>query len=218
MIRSGTTAISERAHRRLIALAAALMLCACSSAPVHYYTLVPAARLVPAAQASAAGAPAPFQFQLMPVHIPAQVDQPQLVVRQNGPAIAMLESERWIAPLGDEIRSAVAADLTHDLGAHEAAGGRADGRPLLQIMLDVRRFDSLPGQYALINAAWTLQMNGATNSQAALACTSQIREPVGAGYDALVQGHQQALARLSAQIATAARSVAAGTAGVCPEA
>ena len=46
--------------------------------------------------------------------------------------------------------------------------------------------------------------------RAALACTSQFREPVGAGYDALVQGHQQALAQLAGQVAEAARALAAG--------
>jgi hypothetical protein len=51
---------------------------------------------------------------------------------------------------------------------------------------------------------------------ATLACSSQIREAVGPGYDALVQGHQRALAELAAQMAPVARAVAAGERASCP--
>jgi uncharacterized lipoprotein YmbA len=57
---------------------------------------------------------------------------------------------------------------------------------------------------------------GGSGGQDALTCTSRVSEPVAAGYDALVAGHQQALAALAARIAATARSYEAGQAPACP--
>jgi uncharacterized lipoprotein YmbA len=196
--------------RSLVAATLALAMAACSSAPpMHYYTLVSPAT------AAAGTSAAPLRFELLPVRVPAQVDQPQLVVRQGGQGVALLNGERWIAPLADEVRSALSADLMRALPGQNVSGLPADGKPVLRISLDLRRFDSLPGDYALIDAAWSLRLSQPANG-ATLACTSQIREPVEAGYDALVQGHQQALQRLAEQIGRVARPFAAGQSVACP--
>ncbi|MCX7514675.1 PqiC family protein [Frateuria hangzhouensis] len=202
--------------RHLLAAALALGLAACASEPARYYTLMAPARAgVPVAPAagSANGSAAAFQFELMPVGIPAQVDQPQLVIRQGGQGVAPLSGERWIAPLADEVRGALSADLAQALHAADVTGLASGGKPRLRIKVDLRRFDSVPGDYALVDAAWSVrQLQG----EAMLACTSQVREPVGAGYGALVEGHQRALAALAGQIARVAGPVAAGQASTCP--
>lgn len=197
--------------RHLLAATLALGLAACASEPAHYYTLIaPAGVPAPAAGSTA---PAAFQFELMPVGIPAQVDQPQLVIRQGGQGVAPLGGERWIAPLAEEVHGALAADLAQALHTQDATGLPSGGVPRLRIKVDLRRFDSAPGDYALIDAAWSVrQLQG----DGALACTSQIREPVGPGYDALVAGHQRALARLAAQIGQVAVLLAAGHTTSCP--
>jgi len=193
--------------RHLLAAALALGLAACASQPAHYYTLVPPA------QAGQSGPAAPYHFELLPVGIPAQVDQPQLVIRQGGQGAVPLGGERWIAPLADEVRGALSADLAQALRAQDATGLPGGGKPRLRIKVDLRRFDSAPGDYALIDAAWSVrQLQG----EAMLACTSQVREPVGPGYDALVEGHQHALAVLAGQIAQVAGAVAAGQTPACP--
>jgi uncharacterized protein len=194
--------------RYLLAGLATLGLAACASAPVHYYTL-----LGPAPVADAAVAPAPFQFELMPVGIPAQVDQPQLVIRQGGQGMAPLGGERWIAPLAEEVRGALSADLARALHTQDVSGLPGGGPPRLRIKVDLRRFDSAPGDYALVDAAWSVR---ALQGDAMLACTSQLREPVGAGTAALVEGHQRALARLAAQMAQVAGAVADGRTPACP--
>ena len=86
----------------LFAGALALALAGCASAPLHYYTLV-----APPGAAGATAAPAPYPFELLPVSVPAQVDVPQLVVREGGQGMLPLQDQRWIAPLGDEIRGAL---------------------------------------------------------------------------------------------------------------
>jgi len=202
--------------RHLLAAALAMGLAACASAPAHYYTLIAPAQAQAGLLApipTGAGTPARFQFELLPVAIPAQVDQPQLVLRQGGQGVALLGGERWIAPLAEEVRGALSADLALALHTQDASGLPNGGKPRLRIKVDVRRFDSVPGDYALIDAAWSVrQLQG----DATLACTSQVREPVGPGYDALVEGHQHALARLAGQIAQVAPALAAGQPATCP--
>lgn len=189
----------------------ALMLGACGSAPpLRYYTLVPPAggetTVAPTAQA--------FQFELLPVTVPAQVDQPQMVVREGGQGVAVLQGQRWIAPLGDEVRGALSADLTRDFRAQDVTGLPSHGNSTVRIKLDIRRFDSVPGSYAYIDAAWSVRpLKGGDG----VACTSRISETVGQGYDALVQGHQQAINRLAGQIGAAAAATATGQGASCPQ-
>jgi len=135
----------------LLAITAAALLAACASAPLHYYTLLPGSA-APVAESATA-----IAFEVLTVNVPAQVDRPQLVVRQGGQSVALLEGERWIAPLADEVRGALAADLTRALPGRDVGGMAPSGKPLLQVSLDVRRFDSQPGDHALIEAAWQLR-------------------------------------------------------------
>ena len=198
-----------RYARPLLAAALALLLAACASAPMHYYTLLPPATTIPLRSA------APIAFELLPVSVPAQVDQPQLVVREGGQSVALLEGHRWIAPLVDEVHGALDADLVRQLPGRNVAGMPTGGQPVVQVTVDLRRFESQLGSYALIEGAWSVRLlHGA--KPAALACTSQIRESVGPGYDALVQGHQRALAELASQVATVARSLATNQRASCP--
>lgn len=203
-----------RARLWALACGAGLAMVGCASTPLHYYTLVAPAD--GAATPMAVAASAPYTFELLPVGIPAQVDQPQLVVRQGGQGVALLDGQRWIAPLGDEIRNALSANLSRQLQTQDVSELPGNGKPVLRIKLDVRRFESQPGSFALIDAAWSLRLVNAPAAVPAVACTVRISETVGAGYDALVQGHQRAIAELAAQLATAARTYEAGQTPACP--
>lgn len=195
---------------RLLSAAAVLALTACASAPVHYYTLV-APPSQPAATSTASSTP----FELLPVGVPAQVDQPQLVVRQGGQSVVMLGGERWIAPLSAELRDALSTDLARELHSQDVSGMTTGEQPRLRIKLDVRRFDSQLDRQALIEAAWSVRLlHGSAPAQ--LACTSRVGESVGSGYAALVQGHQRALAQIAAQIAEVARALGRGQTARCP--
>jgi len=208
MIRTGTM--------RLSGLGLALALAACASAPLHYYTLVaPATEATGAPDTSTANGESSLPFEVLPVGVPAQVDQPQLVVRTGGQGVVLLDGERWIAPLNDEVRSALSADLARELHNQDLSGLPDSGKPLLRVKLDLRRFDSQPGSYALIEGAWSVRVLHDPHA-GALACTSRIVEAVGPGYDALVQGHQRAIGQLAAQIAVVARALGNGQPAACP--
>lgn len=200
-----------------LACLGAMVLAACASAPLHYYTLVAPDTAGVAARPAASDAALPFA--VMPVSVPAQVDQPQLVVRDGAQRVLLLNGERWIAPLADELRSALAADLARALGSQDTTGMPDSRAPGLRIKLEVQQFDSWPGSYALLAGTWSVRVvhaKGAGAAPQALTCTSSLRVPVGAGYAALVQGHQRAVALLAAEVATVARALGGGRAASCP--
>ena len=184
----------------------------CGAAPAaRYHTLLATESVRPAATA------APFLIDVQPVGIPAQVDRLELVVRQGAGGIAILEGERWVAPLPDEVRAALSADLSRRLGTQDVANlARPARRALLRIKVEIRRFDSVPGQYAMIEADWSLGLAD-DPPDTRLLCHSRLREPAGTDYAALVSGHQRAIAALAAQIAQAAPAWAASHSAACPE-
>jgi hypothetical protein len=196
-------------HCTLLSIAA-LILGACASAPTHYYTLV-------APDYARDVAPAvPFLIEVSPVGIPSQVDVPQLVVRQGDGRIAVLDSERWAAPLNDELRAALSADLVRTLGTQDVGGlARPPGKQVLRVRVEVRRFESVPAQYALIDANWNLEFAD-KSTDARLFCHSHLRESIGSDYVSVVRGHQQAIAALAAQIAGAARLWVSSRNEACP--
>jgi uncharacterized lipoprotein YmbA len=197
---------------RFLALFATLGLAACVSAPTHYYTLVPTAN-----GARSTGAVAPFQFEMQPVLIPVQVDQPQVVVRLNSGALSILETERWSAPLADEFHDALANQLELRLGTRNLEGlPKVSDRPVVSLQTDVRRFDSVPGQYALIDVVWSLSRRVGTEPRRSLTCSSTLRQPAGAQVQDVIMAHQQVIAQLAAVIAGTARTWAQDPGVGCP--
>jgi uncharacterized lipoprotein YmbA len=195
-----------RAARLCVLAVAAFAAGGCGSAPTtRFHTL-----LAPATAAAPADKLHPLAWELLPVTVPAQVDQPQLVVRAGDGSLAVLEHERWIAPLADEFRAAVALRLTRAFGPPQAAV--PDGK-LWRIAIDVQRFDSLPGSQAREDVVWALSGSDAGTR---LACRSSFEQPVATGYPALAAGHRQALQRLADDIVTALAALDAGQAARCP--
>jgi len=181
----------------LIALAVA----ACgTTAPARFYTLD--------ATATATGAPLAHGAVLVePVTIPAAVDQPEFVVRIADNRVAVDEFNRWVAPLGDGIARAVAGDLTVLLGsANVAVAPLANFAPDYQVSINVQRFESRPGDAALLDAVWTVRQtaSGVTRSGRTVARQAV----VGQDYAALAAAHSRALAVMSGDIAAAIRAEA----------
>jgi len=113
------------------------------------------------------------------------------------------------------VRGALSADLARELHSQDVSGLSGSDKPRLRIKLDLHRFDSQPGSYALIEGTWSVHVLHAAHD-GALACSSRISETVGPGYDALVQGHQRAIGQLAAQIAAAAYALGRGQVPACP--
>jgi uncharacterized protein len=182
-----------------------LVTAACSRSPqVSFYTLVPGSLIEVPASEKAAPAVA-----VGPVTLPDLVDRPQLVVRVAANRVDILESHRWAEPLKSEIPRLIARDLGHELNSNrvssyqQRAGGDADYR----VLVDLVRFESLPGEGVIVEAVWTIRpgSGGAPRSGRSL-----LREKLaGGGYDELVAGYSRAIAALSRDLAREIRAAGA---------
>jgi uncharacterized protein len=201
---------------RSVALAlCAASLAACSSPSSHFYTL--SAGDTSADAVRTASNPA-FLIEVPPVDVPPQVAKNQFVVQTGPTQVQVLEQERWASLPGDEIRRALSSSLTQQLGTIDVYGTPYPDRvPVYRVSVNVQRFESWPGSRALIDAVWSVR---AVRTQAVLTCRSVVSEPVSGGYDALAQGHRQAVQQISTDIAAAVRNLAAsparGATVMCP--
>ena len=190
--------------RRLASLAipctlVVLLVTGCSSTPSHYYTL------------SAATAPATASSDLSvvigPVSVPAEVDRPQLVVSTGPNQVRVDEFNLWAAPLQNNITRVVAQNLVALLGTPhvslfpQTVSADADYR----IAIEVQRFDSTPGQSALLDAVWSVRRTKDGRTETG---RTTVRETVQEkDYEALAAAHSRAVARLSQDIADAVQAL-----------
>ena len=176
-----------------------------TTAPSRFYTL-------DATAGPDGAAPVAYGIMVGPVSVPAAVDRPQFVVQAAPNRVDVDEFNRWAAPLSDSIAQAVAGDLVKLLGTpNVAAAPLANFDPAYRVTIEVQRFDSAPGQAALLEAVWTVRKasGGVTRSGRTVA-----REAVqGDGFDALAAAHSRALAKMSGDIAAAIRAEAEDTSG-----
>ena len=186
----------------ILALCLTVAMAGCSRSPrVTFYTLEPAAGgesagVIQAVPAIAVG----------PVTLPELVDRPQLVMRVAANRVDILESHRWAEPLKSEIPRLIAENLGRLLGSSRVsshlqhAGSEAEYR----ILLDIKRFESSPGEAVTVEAVWSLRK---TTGGAPKNGSSMVREPVGTeGYDPLVAAYGRALLAVSRDLATAIRA------------
>jgi uncharacterized lipoprotein YmbA len=186
-----------RISHAALALCAAFSLNACSSSvKTYYYTLqtdeATAREAAPVRQTSIA---------LTSVSLPEIVDRPQLVLRTGTTQLDISDNHLWGQPLKSEIAHRLAVDLARETGAARVIlpgqAGYDDAE--IKLAVDILRFDSVPGKDATIEARWSVQRKGAAKSTDGHAVVKEVVS--GAGYDALIAAHSQALGQLSREIA-----------------
>ena len=221
------TRTHTRNRVRTLRLSACLwvgVLAACASAPlVRFHSLLP----VDAPERDAA-AGAGFVVTLAPVAVPSQVDQPQWLLRSADGSLTLLEQERWASPLRSELRAALLdrwvsrwgateALPAHAAGAASAAAPSAPFAPTgWRVLVDVTRFESLPGREARLEGRWSVR-TGAPGA-AGLSCRFIARESVGEGMLALADGHRRAVSRLADEMARPLSALQRGESPACPPA
>lgn len=192
---------------RALALGAASLMAACSSTqPARFHSLAAPPGAAPAAAAPAAATP--WVVDLGPVTVPAGVDQPQWVVRLPDGSLRVLEQERWVAPLRDEVRGALLEALRQRTGAVDArtapAPATTPATSPVRVRVDVQRFETLAGEGAWLEAGWSVAPGG-------FACRITLREAAGtADALALADAHRRAVTALAERIGQSARD------GRCP--
>jgi uncharacterized protein len=181
----------------------------CTSAPVRYYTLTPPpGKTPPASQISPA-------IDVRVVHMPPQLNRTELMIRTGPTEVTLLENERWVSPVNDEIKDALRLELQGRLSR------MAELRPAftkLTLDIDVRHLESELGQYALLEASWSATLSAAgqgSNAAGTTTCTFRADEKIHAGYAGMVEGYQREIASLARAIVAVLSGPASGIDAAC---
>ena len=150
---------------------------------------------------------ADYSVSVGPVTLPEIVDRPQLVVRVGTNQVALLDDHRWAEPLRDGIPRVVAENLAQLLGVRQVVSypNNVSFDPEYRVLLDIQRFESMPGQTVTIDALWTVRP--ASGGEPKRGRSAAREQTGGDGYDALVTAYGRALATVSRDISEAIRSI-----------
>ena len=132
-----------------------LVLAGCAtSPPARYYTLAP---LQPPA-VKAASVPT-FTVAVGPVIIPDLLQRPQIATRTNDQQISFSDFHRWAGALADETKRVLVVNLNGLLAGMRAAVSTDDMAidPDFRVVVNMNRFDGLPGSSVWLNAVWTIK-------------------------------------------------------------
>lgn len=180
-----------------------LALGGCTSVPIHYHTLLP-----PMGHEPAASRGTRFVIDVLPVDLPAQLDQSQLLVRQGRSGMAVLDGERWASPFGDEVRNGLSAHLVSLLGTQDVDGLPAGSNmPVVRVKVRVRRLDAWPNQQVQLVADW----DSAVDTGARHLCVTgsgRFDEVFHGGYAEMTSADQQAITALADRISKDVQALA----------
>jgi len=187
--------------RRMAALAAALLACACGGPEprIDFYSLTPTA-------AAAANAPASsLAIHIGPVTVPDAVDRPQMVVRLDDNRVDIDDQHRWVEPLKNAIPRLLADALSRDLNTPNVLTSRQSSTLDIdyRVAVDVQHFDSSAGEVSE-DVLWTIRSR---KSQAPRIGRTTVRESAGGGAAGIAAAHSRALGRVAHDIAEAIRSM-----------
>jgi uncharacterized lipoprotein YmbA len=170
-----------------------LMLVGCGTTPnPRFYALTGAA---PPASSSSE-----LSVAVGPVTIPASVDRPQIVVTVSPNRVRLEEFDRWAAPLQNDIARAIVGTPRVML-----ASAPVTASVEYRAIIEIQRFESVPGDAATLEAVWAVSRTKDGKSQTG---RTTAREATADGsFDALAAAHSRAIGRLSQDLANAVREI-----------
>lgn len=186
---------------KLLSIASLVTLAACAGPPSQHYTLSKA-DTTSAATSSASSPKIKGLYALSDISVPAEVDNQALVARMGDGRLLILSEDRWTGSLSSQVSTAISQRMTQLVGMPpiQQLTSEAANSKVTKIQVAVQRFDLVPGQYVALDAVWSLR---AGDSKAYLTCYTSLRQPVGVGVLALVQGQQLNTETLAGEIAQA---------------
>jgi uncharacterized protein len=147
-----------------------LALAGCSSPDNKYFTLSAAEPAAPAGQAITGRT-----IAIDDVTIPAYLDRPQIVIKQDPNRADVREYERWVEPLDGMIRRVLTADLAARLGSGRVLDKPGKDSALLSVTIEEFGQD---GDRAVLRGQWTVKTAGRKDAPAAAHSFSR-DEPLG---------------------------------------
>jgi len=194
-------------------LGATTIVSACASAPTHYHSLAQ----TPQKPRLSTRQPDPtsctfdrgFPGSTIPTDtillahlaVPAQADRMQLSVHQTPTRLTVYESERWAAPLADQISAVLISNLRDALpGLRITSDPLLTGRGApLQLHIDIEELDAILGKEATVRGRWRLSGTDTSEIETG-ACTSKQVLPT-ADIDELVLAWSRGLTDISSALA-----------------
>lgn len=171
--------------------------CILKSQPAQYYTLNPIRR--PEVRHDFKPR---FTVSVGPIILPDSLKRPQIAIRTNDNQMGFSEFHKWAGPLKDDTKRILAENIGILL-AEEGATVSTDElliEPDYRVVVNINRFDGIPGETARLNAVWTLKDQKGQKTVAMI--QSLITEEMaGPDYLDLVNAQSRTLAALSREIA-----------------
>ena len=142
-----------------------------------------------------------------PVNIAQYLDRPQIVTRAGSHRLLMSEFNRWSEPLKNSISRVISVSLSTQLQTTRVylIPRRNKSIPLdYQVAIDIARFDGELGSDARLTARWSLYDRDNKVILTKVSIISVASD--GTDFESLVAAENQALQKLSAEIAEAIKS------------
>ena len=139
-----------------------------------------------------------------PITLPGYLDRNQMVTVAGKNEMALDEFNRWAESLQNGFYRVLLEDLSSLLNTPEVyrydRGGSSSAD--YQVVIDVTRFDGMPGENAVLTAFWAVSAKD--NSTLGITRKSVFRAPVsGTGFPGVVDAQNQTLTTFSREIAGA---------------
>lgn len=180
----------------------------CASPGFRYHTLQPASGQ------SATSTPHD-KVRLTTVQIPAEVDTEQLIVRASNNTLLREPTDRWAAPLTDEIRGALDDAWRRDDNLEDVQNVGDESRYIPQVGVQVQKLDAtLGGNVELVANWWVSTGEGSTIKT--WSCQRVIVEPAPSDIDGVVDAQQRVFRMLADDMAASIRAMRNQQVPVCP--
>ena len=137
-----------------------------------------------------------------PLKLSQVLDRPQIILRTSHNEIRVADLDRWAAPLNENITNVLVDNLSALLSTGNILKFPWKTRiPIdYQIVMDITRFDGMPGDNADLRARWGILR--ANDSKILSKGNSVLTEPIGEdSIPAMVSAQSRLLAKLSREIA-----------------
>ncbi|KWC68637.1 membrane integrity-associated transporter subunit PqiC [Burkholderia ubonensis] len=180
----------------------ASILTGCASPEPRYYTLEQAsAGRAAVEQCAAAPATGSRWIEVAPVAVPERLNRADLILNQRNGTFKLLEQDRWLAPLPDELRDALSQRLQSSLGAVDVYQRDPSGvKPQYRVTAAVVSMDAELGIRAGAVINWTVQR---VSDGKLTAGRTRAERPAPGELGSLVLAYQQIVTQAAADIAMA---------------
>ena len=192
---------------RLLWIACVLAaLCACSSAPLRYHSLIDDDdRGCRAASMPGRVSPPPLLIEVAPVHVARILNTAEMISVQPDGSLQVREGDYWSSPLPDELRSAISFGLQERLCALDTYYlESAPGKIRYRIRADLQKADFNAGTEFYGAVLWVVQRN---DDVAMVSGKTTVKATVPASVDGQLIAYKRLARSVAADIAVAIHSL-----------